>query len=90
MVFGNGFVAHFGLGIALRVMTGCGSMVGLQMLVESFSEFDAKLFSLVCDNFLRYSVLTDPFLEDCLSDSFSFFVANGNQFDIFSKSVRNY
>ena len=86
-VFGDCFVAYFGLGVALGVPAGSCMVFRFEVFIEDVQKFVAEFFSLVSDDFQRNPVSTDPLFEYGFSYSFGFFVVNRNKFDIFSKGV---
>ena len=86
-ILGNCFVAHFCLRIALRMVGCCSGVFNVEPLVKLGCQFVSEFFAVVRNDFQGCTISANPFVKDCFSRCFSFFVCQGYQFHIFGKSV---
>ena len=88
-VSGDSFVDNFCLSVSLGVSGGCCDMKQIEFGPEILTHMCYKFFALVRDKLGRDAISAYPISEDGVCNTFSFFVGDGYQFDIFSKCIRD-
>jgi hypothetical protein len=82
-VFGNCFVCHFSLAVALRMMRRRREVIGAQPFEQFVRKVSTKFLSLVGDDVELSPKTTVPFVENGICDGVGFLIGQGHEFNIF-------